>query len=342
MSHSQTPYTLNAEQVEAALSALTKATETFRLSPLEERLYRALELCAKVAGLSFVVIVLLVVLQANGVTAIGDAAIGFPALFFLAALAAATVLLIANFGVVRDALRQQRVLKQLGLEQVAYSALKVQRKPSGLARVGRAALTTLGGISLVLLVLWAFGTDTPDAEEVTAGLSLFLLGVTLLLWRVVQRSREGLAVVSDAGQLRALLLGMTRGNNTEVVVPARVLEKVAGIEKAQIERERNRAVMAGLSAHRGYGVQLSREASEQKASLPPALRLEVEELIEQVVAEPRASGSAQGPGDTLLARTPSGSAEVDYSVDEARSRVQILTLRASLERPLPTSVSHAQ
>lgn len=342
MSQPQTPYTLSVQQLEAALSALTKATETFRLSPLEHRLYRALEICAKVASFAFVVVALLVTLQANGVTAISEAMIGFPGLAFFAAVAAATVLLIANFRLVLDALRQQRLLKQLGLEQISYSALRAERKRHVLARLLGAALTALGAISLVLLVLWLIGTETPDAWEVVAGLSLFFLGATLLLWRTVQRSRERLAVVSDARQLRALLTGMVSGSGAEVVVPATVLEKVAGIEKARIERERTRAVLAGLSARRGYGVQLSHELSEQKASLPPALRLEVEELIEQIVAEPRASASTPATVDALLARTPSGSAEVDYRVDEVSRRVHVLALRTPLHRNEPSSVNYAE
>jgi hypothetical protein len=100
--------------------------------------------------------------------------------------------------------------------------------------------------------------------------------------------------------------------------------------------------MAGLSAQRGYGVQLSREVSEQKACLPPALRLEVEDLIERVVAAPQVAIGNRDPADTLLARTPSGSAEVDYTVDQARRRVHVLTLRMPLRQTEPSSVNHAE
>ena len=44
------PYTLTTEQLDAALATLAKAAETFRLSPLERRLYRALKICATIAA----------------------------------------------------------------------------------------------------------------------------------------------------------------------------------------------------------------------------------------------------------------------------------------------------
>ncbi len=113
-----------------------------------------------------------------------------------------------------------------------------------------------------------------------------------------------------------------------MVVPANVLEKVAGIEHAQIARERAHAVLAGVGAEsRGYGVLITRDVSESKAALLPDRRLEVEELIDDLVADPHAYAGDRRGDAVLRARTPDGSAEIDYSVDEAHRRVHIMALR---------------
>jgi hypothetical protein len=152
-----------------------------------------------------------------------------------------------------------------------------------------------------------------------------------------------LEVVADADQLRATLTSIKTG--ASVVVPANVLEKVAGIEHAQIARERAHAVLAGVGAeNRGYGVLITRDVSESKAALLADRRLEVEELIDDLVADPHAyAGGRQG--DALLrAQTPDGSAEVDYSVDEAHRRVHIVALRtpAGVGNEPPTGGHHAK
>jgi len=118
------PYTLDPPQLEAALGALRKASETFRLTPLEDRLYLALGICVKVAILGSIATAAALAADQTGLMPLSDTLIGVPGLVFLGAGMAAAVLLLVNFSLVHHAFRQHRLLKQLGLYDVFDSVWK--------------------------------------------------------------------------------------------------------------------------------------------------------------------------------------------------------------------------
>ncbi len=153
-------------------------------------------------------------------------------------------------------------------------------------------------MSVVLLIVGIFivmSTRTLNVANVLDGAFVLVMGGTILAWQSIHHSQERLALVADADRLRATLKALDTNREATVVVPAAVLEKVAVIEHAQIARERAHAVLSGVSApDRGYGVVVPRDISEQKASLPPERRFEVEELIEELAAEPRSSAATGG------------------------------------------------
>lgn len=323
MSVSPTPYTLTGQQLDAALSALEKASGTFRLSRMEKLGYRAMGVCVATVIVAFSAAIALMFMEQLFFAGLG-CVIG------LVAGVAAMFLFVANSWLIVKTVRQRRLLKELGLREISYSAWKAHSRRRHLfSRVGKGVWAFLAiGILLVMSwVLYSLGLPT-DLETAAIGGFFLLLFVTPVAWLVVQRSRERLDVVADANRLRALLASMQTGSEDGVVVPAAVLESVARIEHAQIAVERTRAVMAGVKAvHRGYGVLFAREASEQKALLPADCRLDVEELIDQLTEAPYPPGT-QGEG-VLSARTPDGLAEVDYSVDESNRRIHVVALRTS-------------
>jgi hypothetical protein len=156
-------------------------------------------------------------------------------------------------------------------------------------------------------------------------------GVTVLLWRFVQQSREQWAIVADANRLQSVLESMQAkaGAGEEVAISAAVVEQAAQIERVSIGRERRDAVVAGTGAtHHGYGVLLARDLSSQKALLDPQRRVAVEELIENLSANPRPAGVESNPEGLLSVRTPERDVELQYSVDEGAHRVQIVALTA--------------
>jgi hypothetical protein len=241
----------------------------------------------------------------------------------------APVLLLANLRLVLKTLRQRRLVKQLGLQEISYSAWRAHRKRRLFVRIGGALLTLLAIALLIGMVslVWQSGFK---ASEIPVLLLFFAVAATPIAWRLVQRSRQQLEVLDDADSLRATLTSIQAAPGDTVVVPAAVLEKVAGIERAQIARERTQAVLAGVkNTNRGYGVLIAKEVSEQKAALPPDRRLDVEELIDELMAEPYLSAADGRGGGVRNARTPDGSAEIDYSVDEQNQRIQVVALRTT-------------
>jgi len=156
---------------------------------------------------------------------------------------------------------------------------------------------------------------------------LFAFGVTILIWRFVQRSREQWAIVADANRLRSALesLQAKAGAGEAVAIPAAVVEAAARIERVQIASEQRDAVVAsaGTTDH-GYGVLVARDLSSQKALLDSQQRVAVEGLIENLSANPRPAGVESIAKDLLSVRTPKGDVELQYSIDEGAQRVQIV------------------
>src|SRR6266704_2301615 len=223
----RSPYTLNAVQLENAVQALQKAAETLRPKPSEERLYHFLGICVRVAvgafaGMVLVGVMLGVVLSKNGeaetalVDVFGILTLGFVLLFLLAAIGA-LVFLLLNQSIIRQAFRQRRLLKKLGIREVSLSAWKLQRRASRWSRFAGAVLTAGGILTLVLgllglivmISMWIYSKIEDTKGIAITGIIMyglfFALGVTVLLWRFVQRSREQWAIVADANRLRSAL-----------------------------------------------------------------------------------------------------------------------------------------
>jgi hypothetical protein len=326
-----TRYTLNGQQLEAAFVALRKASEAFRLSPLEHRLYRALGLCATVAIAAAVLIEgLVVTIAVRGKSEPLLLLLGISAVLFALSGSAATLLLLLNLGVVRNTLRQRRLLRWIGLEDVARWVWKRQERTLTPSSIGRALLTAVAVLFTLLVLLWALRVKRPQATEILVAVSFFFGGVTFLVWQYVQQSRERLTLVADANRLREALSSIRRDSNDRVEVQAIVLEEVAGLEQAQIARARAQAVVAGVQAtDRAYGVQVTREVLEKKAGLPPDQRLEAEELIDQVVEHAQAPAAGDpSPDSSFRFRSATGSLEVGYQIDRDRRCVQIVSLHA--------------
>ena len=326
---SRTPYRLTAQQLDAALDALAKASETFRLSPRERFFYSLTEICTVLATLQFTLWIILVKSGLEKFLRDRDVSFGvvvyFGFLIGIVAAIAAPILLVMNFGLVWKTVKMRRLLKRLGLLQISDSVRKARPARHSSARSDR-RLRTIVNVALLVamtLTLWAGGNDW---RYRLAFPFFVLIAAALVLWRFVQRSLERLQF--DADSLRATLTSMRADAEDGFVVPAGVLENVAGIEHVRIARDRAHAIEAREAANRGYGVLFARDVSTQKTSLPADSRLEVEDLIERLASEPNGSGRSGVHGDGLrTARTPDGSAEVDYRVDQPNRRIHVVALR---------------
>jgi hypothetical protein len=361
----RSPYTLDAVQLEKAVQALQKAAETLRPSPREERLYRVLGICVRVAVAALAVvlagILVDVVLGWTGgtETALTDVFVvlmGVFVLTFVLAAIGALVFLLLNQSVVRQAFRQRRLLKKLGIREVSLSAWSLQRRGYRWSRLAGAILTWGGILSLVWSVfhwitmwirMWIGSGSNKEGEPMWAyglinGL-FFAFGVTVLVWRFVQRSREQWAIVADANRLRSALESMQTkaGAGEAVAIPAALLEDVARIERVEIAREQRDAVVASAGAtNPGYGVLVARGLSPQKGLLDPKQRVAVEDLIDDLSANPRPAGVEPTAEGLLSVRTPEEDVELQYSIDEGARRVHIVALGPTGVPGSPTTDDH--
>ena len=319
-----TPYTLAPSQLEAAFEALRRADAAFRPSPLQARLYRWLGRCAKLAAAAAVgavaTLFFLPVLAAI-----------FGLVFFLAT-AAAVLLLAPNLPQIMRAIRQRQLLKKLGLHTVSLSAWKAERRRrlgGWLGAYQTAVGTGLLVIGLFLFIVLVLDRDADGVPIVLGATAAFVVpAVTILTWRMLERSRQQFALAADVDRLRDMLTAMqaTSADGGTVVVPAAVLESVATIEQAQIAQDRARAVAASVATgSRGYGLVLAPDVTMLKSTLDPDERLTVEDLIDEVLAAPQTS--AQGETEVQRAATPDRLIEVGYRVDAAALRIHVVGLR---------------
>jgi hypothetical protein len=342
----RSPYRLDSVQIEDIVQALQKAAETLRPDPSAELLLRILRTLVWVAVAAFVsavvVFSLALLLPRVREDIVNILSIVFGAAFalFVFAAIAAILFLLLNLPAVAQALRQRSLLKKLGIREVSVSAWRLQRTRYTWSRLTGDVLT-LCGILTIIVGMWIsvlLITHTSKEEmwialivvSVLFGLCLSL-GVTILLSRFVQRSREQWAIVADANRLRSMLQSMQAKANAgeAVAIPAAVVEHAAQIERASIARQRRDAVVAGAgTTHQGYGVLLARDLSSQKGLLDPQHRVAVEELIENLSDNPRPAGVESTADGLLSVRTPEGDVELKYSVDEGAHRVHIVALTA--------------
>jgi hypothetical protein len=349
----RSPYTLDADQLQKAVRALEKAAQTLRPKPSEERLYRFLGICVRVAagalaGMVLSGVMLGVVLPREGeadtaMEVVFGILTGVFILLFLLAAIGALIFLLLNQSVIRQAFRQRRLLTKLGIREVSLSAWRLQRRRHRWSKLAGAVLTAggifalaLGSFGMISMVVMSIYTKMEHIKNVAiTGVSLyglfFAFGVTILLWRFVQRSREQWAIVADANQLRSALESVksTAAAGEAVTIPAAVLEDAARIERVQIAREQRDAVVAsaGTTDH-GYGVLVARDVSSQKALLDPQQRVAAEDLIENLSANPRPAGVESTAKGLLSVRTPERDVELQYSVDEGARRVHVVALTA--------------
>jgi len=216
MSLSATPYTLTSQQMDAALAALAKAAETFRLSTRERLFYSALKICATTTAIA----ILLIVFSAG-------AFMGCMLPLALLTGVAATLLLVANLTLLLKTSRQRQLLKQIGLDDLSHSAWKADRKRHRLRGLLGSIVTIAGMIVLGGAILGVIATATsPKVEIFDFVLIAFfvVVGGTILVWRSLERNRQRLELVADAASLRATLMSLQADADATVVVPAPVLE----------------------------------------------------------------------------------------------------------------------
>ena len=122
------------------------------------------------------------------------------------------------------------------------------------------------------------------------------------------------------------------------------MERTAKIESTQIAAERKDAVLQSAAFRpNAYAITYDGDATEQRAALDPADRVELEDLV----AELSTDGAHEAPAGTardatLRGTTRSRGVEIEYSVDEASRGIRIVAVRqgSSGLHPALTGAGH--
>jgi hypothetical protein len=327
--------------LDAARAALHKAFETFRVSQREERLFKALRISLWITSGAFAV-ALGSLIYADAVTPEAGipttADIGTPMVLAVLSLllsfigaVVVPILLLLNWRIFRNAFRQWRLLKRLGLEEVSQTAWKAKHRGTLLDRLGtRAVKAILVLVVVIVLVFIGVSAAMGIVMNVIVGVLALVVVLTFPVWRFVETMRQRMTLALDAERLDTTLgaLGRPDARGAAIVVPAAVLENAARIENAQIAAERARAIAAKSAESRDYALLTTRDVAAQKAALPAVQRLELEDLIEEVVAKPTVwPAGVEAGGSIRRARTVDNAIEIDFEIDEPARTVRVIGCR---------------
>ena len=169
--------------------------------------------------------------------------------------------------------------------------------------------------------------------------------IILLSARFLRNQRSRMDLTSSAEGLRKTLQSLRqRAGDGVVSVPAELLERTAKIESTQIAAQRKDAVLESAAFRdNAYAIAYDGGATEQRATLETADRLELEDLVAQLSTEGAPADAAPDAAREATVRrtTENNRVEIEYSVDEASRRIRIVAVAPmSGAEPSPAGARH--
>lgn len=336
---------ISSRELDSAIEVLASAGQALRLSRFERFSYRTLVISADVALASMIGFIAVVIAYVIAEDLASD-----PWLVFLIAAVLLVVLLVSvpvaiislllNIPLFRMALRERARLKAHGLSSLANFLWKGSRRTRWIGRL-REALIVVVGLFFILFVLGLsvktvenpkYGEDAEFVLMLSMGLIFAFIVIVLLSARYLRNQRARMDLTSSADALREALQGLRqRARGGVVTVPAELLERTARIESTQIASERKDAVLQSVAFRpNAYAITYDGPATEQRATLGTADRLELEDLVAQLSTEGAPAGAqpAAGAEATMRGTTPSKRVEITYTVDEASRRIRVVAVKA--------------
>ena len=347
--------TLDSNSVDAAIDALASAAASFGLTRRERIIYRTLMLGADFAALStgLLLVDFLLYITVKGaddrgasVGAFTHALLGLALASIMASGAAGMIAFLLNAPLLRRALRERKKFKALGLTAVSISLWKASRRQDWPSRI-RGVSTVVAGILLAVLVLLLVAFTPRRTEEDSHAVLYFVVGlvsIALLVGvlfgaRHLRNLREQMDLASNAEKLKKALqaLRIQGGRNGDIAVPMALVDEAAMIERIQISKDRNEAILQGAgSRSTGYAVTFTGQAAAQRAALGVPKRLKLEDLVARLSlagVPPDAAGRLADNGnsdDTFVAED--GPIVVKYAIDH-----EVREIRVTAVRELPAS-----
>lgn len=347
---------LSSIELERTIEVLSTAAQTLRLTRFERLSYRALLVSVDLAAVTFLLIILVFIFAVNGVPVdenwISILVGRLVFIVFIVSTLVGIVSLALNIPLLRKTYREGKRLKGLGLSSLSKSLWKESRRRRWMSQL-REDVLIIGSVTLVgtVIVLVAHGITvivlvahgilemeaTRRAETIYLFCGALFLAITagvLLAARYLRNQRERMDLAASAEELRKALQSLRRRKGPEVIsVPAELLAKSAIIESAQIATERKDAVLESAAFRpNAYAIAFNHDATEQRATLGVADRVELEDLVAELSTdcarfEAQAEAIPGTKGATLRGTTKSKHIEIEYVIDHASRRIQIIALR---------------
>jgi hypothetical protein len=332
---------ISSQELDSAIEVLASAGQALQLSRLARISYRTLVICADLALASMAAFILLCIAYAfdGGDTwahlwlylMIVAVILGV----LLVSVLVAIIALALNLPLFRKAFREEARLKKLGLTSLAQFLWKESRQHRRMSRVREALIVVIGLACILFLCLLGrqvaenpkYGEDAEFILMSFMALVLVFIVIILLSARYLRNQRSRMDLTSSADGLRKTLQSLRqRAGDGVVSVPAELLERTAKIESTQIAAQRKDAVLESAAFRdNAYAIAYDGGATEQRATLETADRLELEDLVAQLSTEgvPAEAQPDAAREATVRRTTENNRVEIEYSVDEASRRIRI-------------------
>jgi hypothetical protein len=340
---------LSPNELERTIEVLSSAGQTLRLTRFERITYRALLVSVDVAMASFFGFILVAIFASAVNDVLPRIVASWPwvlavvlAVVFVVSFVAGIVSLALNIPLLLKTFREGERLKRLGLGSLSTSLWKESRRSRWISRLRGVLLLGIGILILVGMVFASKGMIEAIEANKRDDWIFFFVGVVFygitagLLFgaRYLRNQRERMDLAASAEQVRKALQNLQARESPEVVsVPAELLEQTAIIESAQIKKERKDAVLQSAAFRPdAYAIAFDRNAAEQRATLGVADRVELEDLVADLSTEgsqleAKADAVPGTKAATVRGRTESKHVEIEYVIDQASRRIQVVAVR---------------
>ena len=355
MENDGSTYALNAQQFEQALAILQREQQASTPSLRQEKIFKLLNIAVYGYGIAagiWLLIGLLFERLQRKFDSLNEVLAYIVVSFLFLLPVGITILFLLNRSYVRQLLRQSKLVRRLGLLDALRAPWRTERRKKRWRNVLDLGVRILGlvGFSLMLFVIVGVAVFSPRMTEsgdltffssVGALLLGFTVVVAIIVTYVMRQSKERLELISRLySSLEEHKEKVEQDEDHRVPISAKVYEKIAQIERAQISRERVQSILGSLEepGKFSYVLQKSHAAQQAQASLDATTRLRVQDQIDALMTEPRAPGVTEdpkaGPCTYAFPRHPSSS--------DLRWTTRLAAFRSSLSNPLPTTLRHHQ
>lgn len=326
---------LDAQGLESALAILRREQTAYVPTEREKRLYRWFNICVYSMAAVFVLLSVVGAVSEDRSDAF-YVVLGLLGLVSGALMFGTVVLFFLNWGLMRKLYRHAQLRKRLRLADYFASAFSAERKTTAVRNIIALLMFIVGWLLIlfsfvgaVLIVIQDISVKEMRAVAGSVYLVMFLVGVSFISFRYIQRGKQRLEVVLRLQKMLTEQAGQGDAAK-EVRLSAEEYNAIAALERQQIMRDRADSIATARKQDDGAGYlcQSSRQMHLAKSKLPPELLVKVEGAIAELLVDPPAAAAAKGPQTETFSMPVAGTGlRIEYDVDPHRHLVRLHDVR---------------